>query len=108
MAEMTKSIQLTNPEIFTILHFAENNLPHPTYIEVRVFFVFFFLFLFFLFFLFFFCLFAFSRATLAACGGSQARGLIGATAAGLCQSHSNVGFELCLRPTPQLMAMPDP
>ena len=33
--------------------------------------------------LFYFCLFAFSRAAPAAYGGSQARGLIGAVAAGL-------------------------
>jgi len=32
---------------------------------------------------------AISWATPAAYGGSQARGLIGAVAAGLCQSHSN-------------------
>jgi len=32
----------------------------------------------------------------AAYGGSQARGLIGAVAAGLCQSHSNSGSELHL------------
>ena len=38
-----------------------------------------------------FCLFAFSRATLAAYGDSQAKGLIGAIAAGLCQSRSNTG-----------------
>jgi len=43
-----------------------------------------------------------------ACGGSQARGGIGAIAAGLHHSHSNVGFELHLQPTPQLMATPDP
>ena len=41
-------------------------------------------------------------------GGSQARGLIGDVDAGLCQSHSNVGSEPRLRPTPQLTAMPDP
>ena len=41
-------------------------------------------------------------------GDSQARGLIGAVAAGLCQSHSNVGSELRLQPIPQLTAMPDP
>ena len=29
-------------------------------------------------------------------GGSQARGLIGAVAAGLCQSHSHAGSELSL------------
>ena len=55
-----------------------------------------------------FCLFAFSRAALAAYGGSQARGLIGAAAAGLRQNHSNEGSEPSLRPTPQLMATPDP
>ena len=41
-------------------------------------------------------------------GGSQARGLIGAVAASLHQSHSNAASELRLRPTPQLTAMPDP
>ena len=41
-------------------------------------------------------------------GGSQARGQIGATDASLSHSHSNVGSEPCLRPTPQLMATPDP
>ena len=48
------------------------------------------------------------RAAPAAYGGSQARGQIGATAAGLSQSHSNARSEPHLRPTPQLMAMPDP
>ena len=56
-------------------------------------------------FFFFFNLF---RAASAAHGGSQARGWIGAIAAGLRQSHSNVGSEPSLRPTPQLMAMLDP
>ena len=43
-------------------------------------------------------------------GDPQARGPIGATAAGLrhSHSHSNTGSELCLRPTPQLTAMSDP
>ena len=41
-------------------------------------------------------------------GGSQARGLIGATAAGLYHSLRNVGSELRLGPTPQLTAMLDP
>ena len=36
---------------------------------------------------------------------SQAKGWVRATAAALC--HSNTGAELCLQPTPQLMAMPD-
>ena len=55
----------------------------------------------------FFWLFAFSRAAPAAHGGSQARGLIGAVAAGLRQSHSNAGSEPRLQPTPQPTAMPD-
>ena len=40
-------------------------------------------------------------------GGSQARGLIGAVAASLRQSHSNAGSKPRLRPTPQLKATPD-
>ena len=56
---------------------------------------------------FFFCLCPF-RATHSAYGGSQARGLIGAVAAGLHHSHSNTRSKLHLRPTPQLTATPDP
>ena len=64
----------------------------------------------------FFCLLSFvvvvvvaiSWAAPAAYGGSQARGPIGAVATGLHQSHSNAGSELCLQPTPQLTAIPDP
>ncbi len=41
-------------------------------------------------------------------GGSQARGPIGAVAAGLRQSHSSTGSKPHLQPTPQLVAMPDP
>ena len=50
------------------------------------------------------------RATPRAYGGgdSQARGPVGAVAAGLHHSHSNKGSELRLRPTLQLMAEPDP
>jgi len=59
-------------------------------------------------FFFFFFFFVFSKATLAAYGGSQARGLIGAVATGLHQSHSNTGSEPRLRPTPQLTATLDP
>ena len=44
--------------------------------------------------LFFFFFFVFSRAASMAYGDSQARGLIGAIAAGLC--HSNSGSELHL------------
>ena len=47
-------------------------------------------------------------ATPAAYGRSQARGPTGATAASLGHSHSNIRSKLCLRPTPQLMAMLDP
>ena len=56
---------------------------------------------------FFLCVFLpLSRAAPAAYGGSQARGPIGAVAASLRQSHSNVGSEPRLQP--QLTAMPDP
>ena len=51
--------------------------------------------------------FFFSRAAPTASGGSQARGLIGVVATGLCQSHSNTGSEPSLQPTPQLTATPD-
>ena len=51
-----------------------------------------------------FCLF---RSTRTACGGSQARGQIGAVATSLHHSHSNMGSKPYLRPTPQCTAMPD-
>ena len=66
------------------------------------------LFLFIIFIIFYFCIFSFSRATPMTYGGSQARGLIRAVAAGLRQSHSNTGSELRLPPTPQLTATPVP
>ena len=56
---------------------------------------------------FIFIFISFFRASPVAYGFSQARGRMGATAAGLHHSHSNVGPEPCLRPTPQFMAMPD-
>ena len=55
-----------------------------------------------------FFLFFFFRAAPAAFGGSHARSLIGAVAAGQHHSHSNAGSELRLQPTPQLTAAPDP
>ena len=61
-----------------------------------------------IFFPFFFLSFVFFRAIPSAYGGSQARGLIRATAASLHQSHSNSGSEPHLQPTPQLTATPDP
>ena len=50
----------------------------------------------------------FFRAAHMAYGSSQARGQIGAIAAGLRQSHSNAGSEPCLQPTLQLTATLDP
>ena len=41
-------------------------------------------------------------------GGSKAMGQIRAEAAGLHHSHSNIGSEPHLRPTPQLTATLDP
>ena len=52
-------------------------------------------------------MFCFLRAAPAAYGGSQARGLIGAVAAGLLHSHSDTGSEPRVRPTPQLTAKLD-
>ena len=57
---------------------------------------------------FFFLSFCLLRATPEAYGGSHARGLIGALAAGPHQSHSNTRSKPSLRPTPSLTAMPDP
>ena len=48
------------------------------------------------------------RAAPTAYGGSQVKGPIGGIAAALYYGHSNTGSEPHLRPTPQLMAMPDP
>ena len=55
--------------------------------------------------MFIFCL---VRAASEAYGGSQCRGRIGATAAGLRHSRSNARSELRLLPTPQLIAMSAP
>ena len=55
-----------------------------------------------------FCLFAISWAASVADGGFQARGPIGAVAASLHQSLSNVGSKPSLQPTPQLTATLDP
>ena len=57
-------------------------------------FLFYFIILYFIYlFIYLFCLFAISWAARTAYGGSQARGRIGAVAAGLYESHSNVGSE---------------
>ena len=63
-------------------------------VRINCFFVFLFFFLF--------------RATPAAYGSSQARGRIGAAAAGLRHSCSNARSELPLSPTLQLTAVQDP
>ena len=57
---------------------------------------------------FFFSFSCFFRAAPTAYEGSQAKGQIGATDAGLQHSHSNTGSKPHLGPTPQLMATPDP
>ena len=50
----------------------------------------------------------FFRASPVAYGSSQARGPIGAIAASLHHSHSNVGSKLYLQPTPWITATLDP
>ena len=55
--------------------------------------------------IFFFCLF---RAAPIVYGDSQARGHIGAVAAGLHHRRSNARSKPGLQPTPQLTAMPNP
>ena len=59
------------------------------------------------FFFFVVFIFVFSMAAPMAYGDFRARGLIGATATSLCQSHSNMGSEPHLQPTPQLVATLD-
>ena len=59
-------------------------------------------------FIYLFIYFLLYMAAPTACGGSQARGQIGAVTANLRHSHSNVGSKLCLQPTPQLTANLDP
>ena len=56
----------------------------------------------------FFLSFFFSRAKPTAYRSSRARDWVRATAAGLHHTHSNVGSESCLQPTPLLTAMLDP
>ena len=55
-----------------------------------------------------FCFVSLSLSFFKAYGRSQARDRIRAGAASLHHSHNNAGSEQCLRPTPQLTAMPDP
>ena len=60
------------------------------------------------FFFFFFCWGLFSGPHQWHMEVPQARGQIGAIATGLHHNPSNLSSEWCLRPTPQLMATPDP
>ena len=62
----------------------------------------------FLVFFFVFCFLFFFRAAPVVYRGSQARGQIRVTVAGLHHSHSNAGSEPRLQPTPQLRAAPNP
>ena len=55
-----------------------------------------------------FFIFLFFRAAPSVYGGSQAKGQIGAAAAGLCHSHSNARSQAHLQATPQLTATLDP
>ena len=57
---------------------------------------------------YFFFFFGLFRAACMAYGSFQARDQIGAAATSLRQSHSNMGSEPHLQPTPQLMARQDP
>ena len=59
-------------------------------------------------FIYLFIYFLLFRAAPTAHGSSQARGQIGTAAASLHHSPRNTRFELHLRPTLQLMAMPGP
>ena len=68
-------------------------LPHTDYFSANYSFLF-----------FFFFFFGVFRAAPMAYGSSQTGGQIGAGAA----TYTTVGSEPCLRPTPQLMAIPDP
>ena len=58
--------------------------------------------------LFFFFVFCLLGATPLAYGSSQAKGLIGAVAAGLHYSHRNTASKQHLQPTPQLTATLNP
>ena len=62
----------------------------------------------FLFSFFFFFFFCYYRTAPVAYGGSQATGRIGAIAASLHHSHSNLASKLRLQPIPQLMPDPQP
>ena len=67
-----------------------------------------FLFFFLSFSLLFSFLFLLFKATPVAHGSSQARGRVGTVATSLRYSHSYASSDLCLWPTPQLTATPDP
>ena len=98
----------SNFELMFLMNF---NLSLHIYISVispNMFFFFFILESLFSFFYFSFSFFFLFRASLVACGSSQARGRIRATTAGIHHSYSKARFEPYLWPTPQLTAKPDP
>ena len=83
-----------------ILKKLEKNQPQDGSFNLSVTFLFYFILFYFILFYLFVWLF---KTTPVVYGGSQSRGQIGATAAGLHYSHSSTGYELHLQPTPQLM-----
>ena len=76
-------------------------IQHLQWAHIYLFYLFIFLFI-------FFVVVAISWGAPAAYGSSQARGQIRAAASGLHHSHSNARSEPHLKPTPQLVATPDP
>ena len=82
----------------TLLFFIMKCLLYLCCFYLKVYFIYLFIYLF---------IFLF-RTTAVGYGRSQARGQIGAVAASLHHSHSNMGSKPNLWPTPQLIATPDP
>ena len=74
--DLSKLLHVCHGEMFGVLGF---HLPCDS---TRILFLF----------IFYLFIFVFSRAAPTAYGGSEARGLIGAVATSLCQSHSNGGL----------------
>ena len=99
---VTWLIEMNYLEFFCV---GNSSLSHIKRLYVFIIYI---LYIYFILFYLFICLFAISWAAPAAYGGSQARGRIGAVAASLHHSHSHVGSEPHLRPTPQLTETPDP
>ena len=86
---LEKALDIKVREVERMLNYLNAKRPSPKHIILIIIII-------------FFGLFAFSRATPAAYGGSQARGQIGTAADSLHHSHSNAESEPHLQPTPQL------